>query len=116
MNGMFNGCESLTKLDLSSFDTASATDMAYMFRDCKSLSALTLSENFKGEKAKNMSYMFSGCSALTSLDIRNITFDKTTSYTDMLSGISSTTTIYVSQKGATFINEKIEQGYNLVTV
>ena len=46
MNGMFNGCDSLTALDISSFDTAKVTNMTEMFEGCESLTDLDLS-NFK---------------------------------------------------------------------
>lgn len=36
MNNMFNGCCSLTSIDLSRFNTSNVTDMLWMFRDCKS--------------------------------------------------------------------------------
>ena len=47
--------------------------MHAMFKDCKSLTTLDLS-NFQTSEVKNMSGMFSGCSALTtilSLGFRN---------------------------------------------
>ena len=31
---MFVGCESLTSLDVSNFDTSKVTNMSYMFCDC----------------------------------------------------------------------------------
>ena len=65
MNGMFSDCESLTSLDLSSFDTSMVTDMRRMFEDCKSLTSLDLS-NF--DTAKVTKGMFWGCQSLTYLD------------------------------------------------
>ena len=43
MRGMFAGCQSLTALDLSSFNTANLVYMNEMFEDCQSLTALDLS-------------------------------------------------------------------------
>jgi len=40
MKGMFRFCESLTALDLSSFDTSKVTDMREMFEGCESLTDL----------------------------------------------------------------------------
>ena len=40
---MFNGCESLTSLDLSNFNTSSVENMENMFNGCKSLTSLDLS-------------------------------------------------------------------------
>ena len=55
MGFMFSGCDNLTSLDLSGFDTSQVT---------------------------NMSDMFNGCYELTNLDMRNATF-KATSYLSM---------------------------------
>ena len=37
MSFMFNNCSSLTKIDLSNFNTQNVTDMRWMFSDCSSL-------------------------------------------------------------------------------
>lgn len=54
---MFNGCSSLENIELSSFDTTNATNMANMFYNCKSLKQLDLS-SFNTSKVTNMSKMF----------------------------------------------------------
>ena len=66
--GMFSGCKSLTSLDLSSFDTSQVTGMGSMFSGCASLTALDLS-SFDTSKVTDMGYMFYGCASLTSLDL-----------------------------------------------
>ena len=66
MRGMFCGCQSLTVLDLSSFDTSQVTDMRGMFYSCKSLTALDLS-SFDTSKVTKMGEMFSGCESLTTI-------------------------------------------------
>ena len=78
-NGMFNGCSSLTSLDLSGFDTSNVTYMGWMFGSCASLTSLDLT-SFDTSKATDMSNMFYGCHSLTSLDLTS--FD-TSSVTDM---------------------------------
>ena len=69
---MFDGCESLTSLDLSSFNTAKVihfggpagmTDGG-MFYNCSSLKSLDLS-NFNTAEVTDMSFMFWECSSLT---------------------------------------------------
>ena len=40
MSSMFDGCESLQKLDVSNFDTSNVTDMYGMFYNCSSLQEL----------------------------------------------------------------------------
>ena len=67
MGSMFDGCSSLTTLDLSSFDTSAVTDMQYMFRNCGELKSLNLT-SFDTSAVTDMSHMFSS-SSLTTLDL-----------------------------------------------
>ena len=73
--GMFNDCSSLASLDLSSFDTSSATDMRGMFHGCSSLASLDLS-SFDTSSATDMRGMFHGCSSLASLDLSSFDTSK----------------------------------------
>ena len=43
MNNLFNGCSSLTTLDISNFRTSNVTWMSYMFNNCYLLTTLDLS-------------------------------------------------------------------------
>ena len=43
MTGMFQGCKSLTSINLSSFDTSNVKNMGSMFDKCHSLISLNLS-------------------------------------------------------------------------
>lgn len=64
---MFSNCRSLTKLDLSNFDTSNASDMYHMFGNNVSLVELNLTGwNLIGA---DMDYMFSECKSLTKLNI-----------------------------------------------
>jgi len=83
MGGMFNGCSSLTSLNLSNFKTENVKDMNGMFYGCKSLTSLDLS-NFKTENVKDMSYMFNGCNSLQTIYCNN-TWTWSNSW-DMFSG------------------------------
>ena len=67
---MFSGCNSLTSLDISNFDTSAVTNMSYMFSGCNSLTSLDLS-NFDTSAVTYMDGMFYDCYSLTSLDISN---------------------------------------------
>ena len=60
---MFKGCKSLTKINLSNFNTQNVTDMGYMFYECSSLTSIYLS-NFNTQNATNMNNMFTGCNYL----------------------------------------------------
>ena len=79
MSWMFLGCESLLKLDLSSFDTSQVESMNGMFQQCFSLREMDLS-SFDTSEVTNMMYMFSECENLRELSLRH--FD-TSNVTDM---------------------------------
>ncbi len=68
MRGMFNGCSSLTDLDLSGFDTSSVTDMRMMFQNCANLTSLDVS-SFDTSNVIDMGAMFANCERLTGLDL-----------------------------------------------
>ena len=77
MNHMFYGCENLSTLDLSNFNTKNVTDMRCMFFECENLATLDLS-SFDTKNVTNMEYMFYWCKSLTTVDLssfdtRNIT-------------------------------------------
>ena len=95
MSYMFDGCESLTTIDVSNFDTSNVTDMRVMFSGCKSLTTIDAS-NFDTSNVGFMRYMFSGCSSLTTIDVSNFDTSNVTDMSSMFSGCSSLTTIDVS--------------------
>ena len=83
---MFYGCESLTSLALSGFDTSQVTSMGVMFSDCQSLIALDLS-CFDTSKVTYMDSMFSGCESLTTIYCNSSWSDRLSD--DMFSGCNS---------------------------
>ena len=85
---MFDGCSSLTFLDLKSFDTSKVSLMNHMFNDCNSLKSLNL-EFFNTSKVINMEYMFNGCSSLTSLNLNSFDTSKVNNMTYMFNGCIS---------------------------
>ena len=109
MNGMFNGCSSLTSLDLSSFNTDKVTNMSYMFSGCSGLTSLVLS-NFNTGKVTNMSYMFSGCSSLTSLDISTFNTGNVTKMNKMFQACTNLMTIFASNN---FTIANVESGSDM---
>ncbi len=63
----FNGCISLTSLDLSSFNFSSVKDANYMFSHCESLEYLALPDQMSS--LLDISGMFSYCFNLTSINL-----------------------------------------------
>ena len=70
MSNMFMQCRSLTALDLSNFKTGNVTNMQSMFEHCDKLEDVVL-YNFDTRSVTDMSSMFYGCGSLTSLNIYN---------------------------------------------
>jgi len=68
---MFYNCKKLQSLDLSSFNTSSVTDMAFMFEYCRSLTSINLS-NIDTSRVTRFPAFLHGCSSLTSIDISSI--------------------------------------------
>ena len=64
MSHMFNDCKELEELDLSSFDTSSVTDTAYMFNYCWGLKTIYVTESFVNTNITRSEYMFGTCSML----------------------------------------------------
>ena len=91
MTYMFNGCSSLTTLDLSSFNTSKVTNMKTMFQNCSSLTTLNLS-NFNTSSVTNMTYMFNKCSSLTDLNLSGFNTSKVVDMSRMFSECSTLTT------------------------
>ena len=72
MSEIFRGCSLLTSLDLSSWEVGNVTSFYAMFDGCSSLNSLNLN-NWDADSVADMSYMFSNCSNLTgTLDLSNI--------------------------------------------
>ena len=100
MCSMFEGCRSLTSLDLSGFKTDKVTDMNYMFYGCRSLTSLDLSR-FKTGKVTDMGGMFMGCSGLTSLNVTGFNTGHVETMAQMFAGCSGLTTIYAGDGWST---------------
>ena len=67
-SNMFNGCSSLTTLDISNWNTFYVTNMSSMFTGCYKLTTLNIS-NWNTSKVTNMNCLFGWCHSLTSLDL-----------------------------------------------
>ena len=95
MREMFADCTSMIALNLSTFDTAKVTDMGAMFTNCNSMVALDIS-SFDTPKVTDMSHMFNGCSNLTGLDVSGFDTAKVTDMSHMFNGCSDLTGLDVS--------------------
>jgi len=92
---MFDGCSSLTSLDVSGFDTSNVLDMSYIFLNCSTLSSLNIS-SFDTSNVTNMAGMFSGCSGLSSLDVSKFNTSKVKYMGAMFQSCSKLTNLNVS--------------------
>ena len=95
MRNMFDGCSSLTSLNLSNFNTSAVKDMYAMFSGCSGLKELNVS-NFNTSKVTNMKNMFSRCSGLKELNVSNFNTSKVTDMSGMFSDCSGLTELNVS--------------------
>jgi predicted ribosomally synthesized peptide with SipW-like signal peptide len=95
MSYMFWGCRALASLNVSGFNTSGVTNMKYMFSDCTSLTTLDVS-SWDTAEVTTMEYMFNGCSSLTTLDVSGWNTAKVTTMKYMFNGCSSLTTLDVS--------------------
>ena len=76
---LFSGCESITAIDFSNFDTSKVTYMEHMFTLCTNLTSLNLL-NFNTAKVTNMRELFRECHSLTSLDLSNFDTSQVTNF------------------------------------
>jgi surface protein len=97
---MFNNCSELTSLDLSKFDTSKVTDMHSVFEGCSKLTKITFPQNFGFPTAEgatnNMDSMFECCTSLTSLDLSSFNTSKVTYMGGLFDSCSSLTSLDLS--------------------
>ena len=118
MSNMFNYCNGLTSLDVSNFNTSSVTNMNSMFLNCIDLTSLDLS-NFNTSNVTGMSYMFENCESLTSLDVSNFNTSNVTSMRSMFSYCTSLTSLDVSNfntSNVTNMNSMFQYCYSLTSL
>ena len=75
MSQMFQGCYSLTSINLTNFNTQNVEDMSWMFYNCTSLSFINLS-SLNTQNVKDMYKMFSNCYSLSSINLTNFNTQK----------------------------------------
>ena len=104
MMAAFRGCSSLTTLDLSHFDTSNVTEMSSLFRECSSLTFIDMS-HFDTKNVTNMSEMFNRCSSLTTLDLSHFDTKNVTNMAGMFKGCSSLTALDLSHFDTSKVTE-----------
>ena len=92
---MFMNCLSLTKINLSKFNTQNVTNMRSMFGGCTSLTNINLS-NFNTQNVTNMMSMFNGCSSLVNINLSDFNTQNVTIMFGMFNGCSFLTNINLS--------------------
>ena len=96
LRGLFSGCERMTEIQgLEKMDTSQVTDMSGMFFGCRSLTKLDVS-GLNTSQVTNMSYMFSGCNELIELDVRGLDTRQVTDMSGMFFECRSLTKLDVS--------------------
>ena len=87
-NYMFCGCDSITNLNLSNFNTKNVIDMRNMFSDCKFLKNLIIS-NIETQAVTNMRCLFDGCKSLIDLNLSNFNTQNVIDMSHMFYGCHS---------------------------
>ena len=108
MQSMFKGCSQLVSLSLSSFNTATVTNMQTMFNGCSKLESINLSK-FNTAKVTSMQSMFNGCSQLTSLNLSHFNTNLVTNMESMFSDCTKLKVLDIS--GLNF--SKLTTGNNI---
>ncbi|GEM_PF-1451384 len=97
---MFENCELLTKLNLSTMKETSwnITDMSSMFENCKSLKDLSV-WFFNTQKVVDMSRMFKGCEKVEDLPLSNFTSENLLNTKEMFAGCKNLKKVYIYFEG-----------------
>ena len=88
LNSMFSGCDNITEIDLTSFDSSNVVSTSFMFYNCLSLTKIDFS-NFDTSNILEMNSMFQNCISLTNLDLSNFATTQVAHMNSMFKGCSS---------------------------
>ena len=97
MEYMFNSCDSLKHINVSSFNTSLVGDMEGMFCNCHSLTSLDLS-NFDTKNVDYMQSIFADSEKLSYLDISSFDLTYLAGGAWMFDNIAENGTVIVSNK------------------
>ena len=93
LGAMFNNCQSVKKLDVSSFNTENVKSMNAMFQTCPKLEEIIFGDNFNTSNVTKMANMFLNCSGLNSLDISHFDTSNVTNMGTMFAYCSGLTSL-----------------------
>ena len=123
MSYMFYNCKNLKYFERNDFKILSLTNtkrtMKGMFQNCESLISLNLSSNFYTKNVEIMWDMFKGCSKLTNLYINNFDTSKVTDMESMFEGCSNLVSLNISNFNTTnvqYMNKMFYNCYSLKTL
>lgn len=77
-SNMFKGMSNITDITFNNFNSSNATDMSYMFSDCRKLATIDLAK-LNTSSVTNMYDMFASCHAITEFDLSLLDTSKVTS-------------------------------------
>ena len=106
--GMFEGCEMLNNIDLEYFDTKNVYDMSNMFKDCKMLDSID-TKNFKTSQLNSMSGMFFGCERLKTINLNHFDTRFVRDMSSMFMGCTNIENIYIDK----FDTKKVRQAQSM---
>ena len=101
----FDGCHSLTSLNLSNFNTSRVWNMEYLFKEFYNLKEIEGLNNFKTYNVRSMNEMFRGCSNLISLNLSNFNPNKIEEIRQMFEGCSKLIYLDLSNFDTTFVKD-----------
>lgn len=101
IKGMFNGCSSLSSIDLTNFSTSAMTDMSNLFMNCTELTSVKLN-NFDTSNATTINSIFYNCQKLTSLNFSNLNLSNVTDMSYAFGNCSGLTNIDLTNTNISF--------------
>ena len=93
MSAMFRFCRNLTSLELTNWDVSNVTDMSYMLRRASSLPTLTLS-NWDVSNVTDMQYMMMNTDSLSDYPLSNWDINKVADFSNFLAFTDVSTSSY----------------------
>lgn len=111
MSSMFYECSKLESLDLSAIDTKNVTNLVAMFYGCSALKEINVS-SFNTKKVDDMEYLFFGCSKLASLDLTSFNTEKVTNMEGMFAKCSNLVSVDLSSFNTSSVTNMVRMFTN----